>query len=644
MSISSQTIFSCLKAQQMRELQTAIVIGVLLVLSIMFINIGFWAFDKNQNLAEIEIKSAKKIVTHEAELLNQRIEGLVILAETLAKSPFLIEKVQASNQKYIGLSSEKINQSIQKLDIRWRESNEATEFVKSYLQNDTSTFLKQMQTVFSEGYGEIFATNLHGEMIGTTGKLTTLAHRSKYWWQGAFNQGSPRVFIDDRGFDFSVRDFVIGVVVPIWNEDKFLGILKANFRMNTVHSSNLIKLPDYKQQRIRLVRASGEVMPVQKQGLEFSQPNEHLSEKERQALSSKNFYSSYYKNNGVTYLAVAAPVEISWRDDENLVFGGKKSGIDQYKGNDSEGWFLVVDLVPSQTFGSLLLQPQVAMLLASFILVLLMGAWLLLKYRSNLLAIRQQISTVMALDDSEFLRWAKTQSFPQSLRLKKDYSKGCLVKSSELEIVLEQFFERLYRCLTHAKVQSENLNYVDTQLKNMRDSMQKDLLTGLMNRSEFELWVTHNIAHVVRHGYPLSLILLEMDHYEILKAQYRQEFADKWLRKVADLLKIQSRQDDILARVNEAQFALLLPSATNETALSQAKRILEQIHEIQLVDCLSEEHSEKDFKHLREMGNTTACIGITEFIKEDSLEQFFGRVESALYRAKDNGRDQISEF
>lgn len=107
MSISSQTIFSCLKAQQMRELQTAIVIGVLLVLSIMFITIGFWAFDKNQNLAEIEIKSAKKIVTHEAELLNQRIEGLVILAETLAKSPFLIEKVQASNQKYIGLSSEK---------------------------------------------------------------------------------------------------------------------------------------------------------------------------------------------------------------------------------------------------------------------------------------------------------------------------------------------------------------------------------------------------------------------------------------------------------------------------------------------------------------------------------------------------------
>ncbi len=644
MSASPHDFFSQLKTFQMGKLHNSVVIGVFLLVLILLINIGFWVYDRKQHLAQTEMETAQKVVTHEAHLMNQRIERLLMLSKTLAKSPFLIEKLQASNQQYAGFSSESINHAIQKLDLQWRESSETSKFVSSYLQNPTSSFLKRMQSVFPQGYGEIFVTNAFGEMIGTTGKLTTLAHKPKYWWQGTFNNGTPRVFIDDRGFDFSVRDFVVGVVVPVLNSDRFLGVLKANFRVNAFHSTHLINLPNHKQQRLRLVRASGEVMPIQIQGLEFSQPNERLLPEESTALSSENSYRSYYAKDGVEYLIVAAPIELTWRDDTDLGFGGKKSGVDQYKGNDSEGWFLVLDLLPSKSFASLMPWPQIALLLLSLVLILMVGTWMLLKYRSILMNFRQQIATIMTMDDKAFLKWTKTQ--PSFLKVNnqagslKDQAKE--THNSELE--LDQLFERLRRCLVDFNDQQESLVDCEAQLKSMRNDFQKDMSTGLLNRSGFELQMTHNMVHVARHGYPLSLILLEIDYFEMLSAQFGQEFADKWLHKITALLKLESRQDDILARVDRAKFAILLPSTNNEEAMIQANRILDKIHSIQLEDCLSDEHNEKEFKLLKDIGNTSACIGVTEFIQDDRLEQFFGRVESALYRAKDNGRDQIVEF
>ena len=72
-----------------------------------------------------------------------------------------------------------------------------------HLYKDTcqtpAVHLKKQQEVIPGLYGEIFLTNIYGELIASTTKLTTHYHGDKYWWLEAYNEGEGKVFFDDRG-------------------------------------------------------------------------------------------------------------------------------------------------------------------------------------------------------------------------------------------------------------------------------------------------------------------------------------------------------------------------------------------------------------------------------------------------------------
>ena len=123
-------------------------------------------------------------------------------------------------------------------------------FIVERTDNEISDFLRLQQNKSPELYGEAFLTNQYGVMISTTGKLTTLAHFEKYWWQGSYNDGDGIIFLDDRGYDVSVEGYVLGVVVPIFNEqDEFIGILKVNYYhfgiLQRYYNSYLLPLEEF---------------------------------------------------------------------------------------------------------------------------------------------------------------------------------------------------------------------------------------------------------------------------------------------------------------------------------------------------------------------------------------------------------------
>ncbi len=184
---------------------------------------------------------------------------------------------------------------------------------------------------------KFFLTNRFGVMIASTGKLTTLAHSQKYWWQAAYNDGNGRIFFDDRGFDESVEGYVLGVVVPIKYENQVIGILKSNINIIGSLTDLLQKHTIENFQTAKLVRTNGLI--VLEEGVEPL--TTQLSENFVEYLSQKEFGSAIVSDNKNDQIFAFAPVEITLGSEE-YGFGGDYESIDHIKGNTGEAWHIVI--------------------------------------------------------------------------------------------------------------------------------------------------------------------------------------------------------------------------------------------------------------------------------------------------------------
>ena len=177
------------------------------------------------------IKSQLMRTKSNAEEVSENIDRLlyekVKTTLTIANAPIINKVLKSSNFSYANLSDDNREKSIKFKNLKWKSiKNPANNFIQKFLNNKVSHFLKNQQIILKGEYGEIFLTNKYGALVASTSKLSTFAHGHKYWWQGAYNNGEGAVFFDDRGYDDSVKGYVLGLVVPIKNDNEVIGILK----------------------------------------------------------------------------------------------------------------------------------------------------------------------------------------------------------------------------------------------------------------------------------------------------------------------------------------------------------------------------------------------------------------------------------
>ena len=155
-----------------------------------------------------------------------------------------------------------------------------------------------------------------------------------------------------------------------------------------------------------------------------------------------------------------------------------------------------------------------------------------------------------------------------------------------------------------------------------------DPLTGLLNRRAFMeqaegLWNTAR-----RHQRPLALIILDLDHFKAINDAHGHSTGDGALRAAARLVSNACRRSDIAARWGGEEFILLLP----ETTLTEAQAMAERLR--------------TEFAS-RPLGNTTdpvwlrASFGVAARDAHYTLEDLINEADTWLYRAKQNGRDQV---
>lgn len=181
---------------------------------------------------------------------------------------------------------------------------------------------------------------------------------------------------------------------------------------------------------------------------------------------------------------------------------------------------------------------------------------------------------------------------------------------------------RAVRYAIERKQSEEKLNYL----------LHYDQLTGLANRRLFQDRLSRKLARAKRKGSAVTALLLGLDRFKTINDTFGHEAADFVLKEVGQLLNQTIRKFETVARLGGDEFAIILDDPEHENdATVVAQRILESLTFPFIID--------------GEEVVVTGSIGIASYPEDgDSIEQLLACAESAMYRAKEKGRNQYEVF
>ena len=156
-----------------------------------------------------------------------------------------------------------------------------------------------------------------------------------------------------------------------------------------------------------------------------------------------------------------------------------------------------------------------------------------------------------------------------------------------------------------------------------------DGLTGISNRPNMEQTLRSEFERSMRYGAPLSVVLLDVDHFKVVNDTYGHQKGDEILVAVASLLKTFCRANDIAARYGGEEFLMILPQSNAQGAFKIAERVREELMKLNFTG------NESNFSV------TTSC-GVAELDRDDmkNADQLISAADHALYEAKNGGRNK----
>lgn len=174
------------------------------------------------------------------------------------------------------------------------------------------------------------------------------------------------------------------------------------------------------------------------------------------------------------------------------------------------------------------------------------------------------------------------------------------------------------------------LNAMDvTKMKKMEEELkllsQTDQLTQIYNRVKFVDSLEKEVARIRRYEADLSLIMLDIDHFKRINDNYGHDVGDEVLILLTKVVDTCIRETDIFARWGGEEFMILLPHTSLNNAAKLAERIREKIEKAEFP----------------KVGTITSSFGVSQFVKWDNEESFTKRVDRALYKAKEKGRNRV---
>jgi diguanylate cyclase (GGDEF)-like protein len=191
---------------------------------------------------------------------------------------------------------------------------------------------------------------------------------------------------------------------------------------------------------------------------------------------------------------------------------------------------------------------------------------------------------------------------------------------------LEELLLRLKRVLKERELTQERVRMME-KLQRLAIT---DGLTKLHNSRSFYSQLEVEVDRFNRYKHPLSLLLLDIDHFKEYNDNHGHLEGDKVLVRISQLIKACLRKLDTAYRYGGEEFTVILPETSGEEAVLVAERIRKTIQ--------SEKFTPESGKEL----GITISIGAAQYAPEEQLSTFIQRADKAMYLSKQKGRNRVT--
>ncbi len=173
------------------------------------------------------------------------------------------------------------------------------------------------------------------------------------------------------------------------------------------------------------------------------------------------------------------------------------------------------------------------------------------------------------------------------------------------------------------------LTTFEQTIREMLVTSRVDHLSGVNNRQAIDGILENEIERSLRYDQPLSVIMLDLDDFKKINDNFGHEMGDAVIREVGGIMNFNLRLPDSVGRWGGEEFVIVLPGSSLDKGRRTAMRICEYI-------------SDLDIPGLGRQ--VTASLGVAEHNSSLSAADLMGNADKAMYRAKENGKNQVQVF
>ena len=188
--------------------------------------------------------------------------------------------------------------------------------------------------------------------------------------------------------------------------------------------------------------------------------------------------------------------------------------------------------------------------------------------------------------------------------------------------------------LARVATQLRRKRYADLLRNNVQASIEMavvDQLTGLHNRRYLELHLASLLDNAAGRGRPLSLMILDIDHFKAVNDTYGHDAGDAVLKAFAGRVKRVVRQGDLVCRLGGEEFVVVMPDTATPVASVIAERVRSAVQ--------GEQFTIDDGARTIPV---TVSAGLAESLGDPNADSLFKRADRALYRSKNSGRNRVT--
>jgi diguanylate cyclase (GGDEF)-like protein len=200
------------------------------------------------------------------------------------------------------------------------------------------------------------------------------------------------------------------------------------------------------------------------------------------------------------------------------------------------------------------------------------------------------------------------------------------VRSKHKENLEAAKFQLAYTVVEQTGMALSNLNLRAA----LREQSIRDPVTGLHNRRYMEEALKQHLSRVTRHLHPLGIIMIDIDHFKSFNDLHGHAAGDRILNELGKFLQSHIRGEDTACRYGGEEFILILPDVFLEAAQNRAEQLRREAKELRVED------------GGQSYAGITLSVGVALYpLHGRTIENVLRAADSALYRAKQEGRDQV---